>query len=88
MDKDTPTLTTGVYALPPTCTAFVRGGKVYVSLKKQVEDSFNQSYEAYVCKAKPKTNGMKNGYRAEINEQQRYYAASGHNKACSMYEPK
>ncbi len=104
MDKDTPTLTTGVYALPPTCTAFVRGGKVYVSLKKQVEDStprcrncrhykqgqhsFNQYRPAYVCKAKPKTNGMKNGYRTEINEQKRYYAATGHHKACSKYEPK
>lgn len=104
MNKDNATLTTGVYALPPTCTAFVRGGKVYVSLKKQVEDitprcrncryyqqgqhSFNQTRPAYVCKMKPKANGMNNGYRTEINEQKRYYAATGHHKACSMYGPK
>lgn len=104
MNNDNPILTTGIYNLPPTCRAFVRGGKVYVSLKKQVEDSiprcrscrhyqqgqhsFNQSRPAYVCKAKPKTNGMKNGYRAEVNKQQRYYAATGHHKACSKYGPK
>lgn len=98
------TLSVGVYPIPPTCTALVRGGKVYVCLKKKVEDStprcrncrhfqlgqhsFNQSREAYVCKAKPKTNGMRNGYPAEINEQQRYFAASGQHKACDMYLPK
>lgn len=98
------TLSVGVYPIPPTCKALVRGGKVYVCLKKKVEDStprcrncrhfqlgqhsFNQSREAYVCKAKPKTNGMRNGYPAEINEQQRYFAASGQHKACNMYSPK
>lgn len=98
------TLSVGVYPIPPTCTALVRGGKVYVCLKKKVEDStprcrncrhfqlgqhsFNQSREAYVCKAKPKTNGMRNGYPAEINEQQRYFAVSGQHKACNMYSPK
>lgn len=101
MDKAT--LSTGVYPLPLTCRAFVRGGNVYVCLKAKVEDStprcrnclhyqqgqhsFNQTRPAYVCKMKPKTNGM-NGYRAKINEQKRYFAATGHHKACAMYEPK
>lgn len=104
MNNGNTTLTKGVYDLPPTCRAFVRGGKVYVSLKIQVEDStprcrnclhfqkgrhsFNQSREAYVCMAKPKTNGMRNGYPPDINAQKRYFAATGHHKACDKYAPK
>lgn len=38
-----------------------------------------------VCLLRPKKNG-KTGYRKEIAEQQRYYAAYPKHKACDKYE--
>lgn len=96
-------LQVGYYDLPNDCGAIVRAGKVTVFRHTKAVDnsprcrnckhfqegkhSYNQTYVSYVCLKKPKTNGM-TGYRADIRLQQRYFAATGSNKACEMYEPK
>lgn len=97
-------LTEGLYPLAPNCTAFVRGGNVIVSLKRKAIDEtprcrncahfgqghnrYNQRHESSVCFARPKTNGLTNGYPSEVREQQRYYATQGAFRACNHYQPK
>ena len=97
-------LTPGVYPLSPNSTAFVRGGKVIVSLKRKVTDTlprcrnckhfgqgrnrYNQRHDSPVCFARPKENGLMNGYPAEVRAQQRYYATQGCFRACDKYAPK
>lgn len=104
MDKKNELLQPGVYLLPNNCKAFVRAGKVYVDEKWKAIDetprcrncrhfgkgfnSYNQAYESPVCLARPKTNGLMNGYQAEVLAQQRYYATRQERRACDKYEPK
>lgn len=103
MANETTMLTPGLYEIPKDCSAFVRAGHVYVSKHKKAVDatprcrnckhfqegrhSYNQTCPGHVCLQKPKTNG-KTGYRADIRLQQRYFAATGSDKACEKYEPK
>lgn len=96
-------LTQGAYPIAPDCTAFVRGGKVIVTRKKKAIDEtprcrnckhfgrgrnrYNQRHDSPVCFARPKTNGLTNGYPADVQEQQRYYATQPAYRACEMYQP-
>lgn len=96
-------LTEGLYPLAPNCTAFVRGGNVIVSVKRKAIDatprcrncrhfgkghnSYNQRRETYVCFARPKTNGLTNGYPASVQAQKRYYATQPAFRACEKYQP-
>lgn len=95
------TLTPGAYTLPNNCRAFVRNGKVIVSLKCGTADiprcrdckhcvrkmsRYNQFYASPVCEMQPKTNrGYKN---PEIIRQQRFYAVRPSDAACDKFEPK
>lgn len=97
-------LTAGVYPLAPECKAFVRDGKVIVSQKRRVVDEtprcrnckhfgeghskYNQRHNSPVCFARPKENGLMNGYAPDERTQQRYYATQGQFRACNKYTPK
>lgn len=90
----------GAYPLPPNCRAFVRDGKVIVSLKKKISEQCARcrscKYFAHgfatgggnytaVCKARPK----KVKYHAfNVPPGEVYYATLAINKACDKYEPK
>ena len=90
----------GVYELPGDCKAFVRGGKVYVCKKYANETKkcrecihfgtgrtqYNGNPFMSVCFAKPKIN-KSTGYKKEIREQQRYYAAHPYKTACDKFKP-
>lgn len=96
-------LTEGIYQLPNDCKAFVRDGKVFVSRKwKAIDETprcrncrhfgqgrnrYNQRHESPVCFARPKTNGLTNGYPADVQAQQRYYATQPAFRACEKYQP-
>lgn len=91
----------GAYTLPNNCRAFVRNGKVIVSLKCGTEDiprcrdckhcvrgksTYNQWTISTVCELQPKTNrGYKN---PKIIKQKRYYSVRPSDAACDKYEPK
>lgn len=95
------TLSPGVYELPNNCKAFVRGGKVIVSIKHVVEkcdrcrdckhfghgrNAYNQLVHTLVCFKKPKVN--KSYLSQPAGKQVRYYAVNPSAKACEMFEPK
>lgn len=96
-------LTEGLYQLPNNCTAFVRGGEVFVCRKWKAIDetprcrncrhfgegynSYNQRRKSPVCFARPKTNGLTNGYPADVQAQRRYYATRQQYPACEKYQP-
>lgn len=81
--------------------AFVRNGKVIVSLKRGAADiprcrdckhcvraksKYNQHYASPVCEMQPKSNrGYKN---PTITEQKRFYSVRPSDAACEKYEPK
>lgn len=92
----------GAYPLPNNCRAFVRNGKVIVSLKSTSTDNtprcrdcahcimakkqYNQYYASPVCKMQPKEN---KGYRTPaIKKQQRYYAVRPSDAACEHFKSK
>lgn len=91
----------GSYQLPNNCKAFVRNGKVIVSLKHGVADiprcrdcqhcirakkQYNQWYTSPVCELQPKTN---RGYNnPEVKRQQRYYSVRPCDAACERFTPK
>lgn len=90
----------GAYPLPPNCRAFVRDGKVIVSLKKRTSVQCDRcrdckyfghgfatgggNYTA-ICKARPK----KVKYHAfNVPRDAVYYATLAPNRACEKFEPK
>lgn len=102
MKIDTMQLMPGAYTLPNNCRAFVRNGKVIVSLKSNANDTtprcrdckhcvrakskYNQYYASPVCKMQPKSN---RGYsNADIKSQKRFYSVRPSDRACDKYEPK
>lgn len=101
MNPETP-LAPGAYTLPNNCRAFVRNGKVIVTLKCGANDTiprcrdckhcvhakskYNQYYASPVCDLQPKTN---RGYtKPEITAQPRFYAVRPSDAACKKYEPR
>lgn len=93
------TLQPGLYQLPNDCKAFVRDGKVYVCKKWANETKkcreckhfglgrtqYNGCPFMEVCLIKPKIN-KNTGYKKEIREQKRYYAAHPYATACEKFE--
>lgn len=91
----------GAYQLPNNCKAFVRNGKVIVSLKRGAADiprcrdcqhciraqkQYNQWCASPVCKMQPKENrGYKN---PTITKQKRYYSVRPSDAACEHFTPK
>lgn len=95
-------LNPGAYNLPPDCKAFVRDGKVIVSIKKRTcvqcdrcRDCKHFGFgfataggwdKATVCKARPKQVKY---YRTERTRQEGiYYATLATNRACEKFERK
>lgn len=91
----------GAYELPPNCKAFVRDGKVIVSVKKRTSVQCDRcrdcrffglghatmgSYrQTTVCKTRPKD--VKH-YRSErARTEGVYYATLAPNRACEKFEP-
>ena len=70
-------LSAGVHPLAPECKYF---GEWY--------NSYNQRRKSPVCFARPKVNGLMNGYAPDVRTQQRYYATQGQFRACNKYTPK
>ena len=92
----------GAYTLPNNCRAFVRNGKVIVSLKcgandtiprcrdckhcVRAESAYNRYYVSPVCDLQPKAN---RGYsNPDTNRQKRFYSIRPSDTACEKYEPK
>lgn len=89
-------LSPGLYRLPPNCKAFVRDGKVIVSLKKKVVDICPRCRDCKhfgygrataggwnqspICRLRPKT--IKSYHRPDPI----YYSTLASRKACDKFE--
>ena len=96
------TLQPGTYVLADDCKAVVRNGKITVSPKLTTPKSelrcrecrhcimafskYNQRMAAPVCELQPKINRAY--FKAEEQQQPRFYSVHRYDVACSKWEPK